>query len=302
MIKPFKLLMGVVSLLASSHSFAALNILACEPEWKALAEEIGGQHVVAHSATTAFQDPHHIEARPSLIAKARKADMVFCAGSELEIGWLPLLLRQSGNPSIQTDEPGYLMASDHVKRLDIPTVLDRSQGDIHAAGNPHVHLDPYRLLAIADVLYTRLKEVDQKNADTYLNNLNDFKQRWKKSIQVWEVKTKGLKGKEMVVYHKNWTYLFDWLGVQAVGDLEPKPGLPPTSKHLSALLSQLKQRPADAILYASYQPSKSAVWLSKRSGVSAIELPFTVGASKQIKTLFDLMDSIVDQLSLAVTP
>src|SRR5210317_514847 len=134
-------------LLATSNTiYAKLNVFACEPEWASLMKELTGEHGKVFSATTAFQDPHRIEARPSLIAKMRRADMVVCSGSELEVGWLPLLLRSSANKKVQTNQPGYIEASQLVERLDIPQQLDRSMGDVHAGGNPHVHLDPRRLM------------------------------------------------------------------------------------------------------------------------------------------------------------
>ncbi len=156
------------------HAWAEVRILACEPEWQALAEVLGGAQVRAESATTALQDPHYIEARPSLIAKARRADMVFCTGAELEVGWLPLLLRLSGNRRIQMGQPGYFMAAEQVERVEVPTQLDRSQGDVHASGNPHVHLDPHRLLLIAQAFSTRLVQVDPAQTAYYQARLADF--------------------------------------------------------------------------------------------------------------------------------
>jgi zinc/manganese transport system substrate-binding protein len=131
---------------------AALNVFACEPEWAALAKEIGGQRVAVASATTAQQDPHHVEARPSLIAHMRRADLLVCTGAELETGWLPVLLARSGNAKVQPGKPGYFEAAAFVELLDVPTTVDRSHGDIHAAGNPHVHTDPRRLAIIAERL------------------------------------------------------------------------------------------------------------------------------------------------------
>ena len=218
-------------LLLSLPVSAKVNVFACEPEWKALAEQLGGRHINAYAATTAFQDPHYIEARPSLIAKTRQADLLVCTGAELEIGWLPVLLRQSGNAAIQADAPGYFMAAEQVERIEIPTQLDRSQGDVHASGNPHVHWDPYRLLTIAKALSNRLEIIDGDNATHYQNRYRTFEEKWNQHITSWEAVASSLKGKKVIVHHKNWSYLLNWLGIEIVGDLEPKPGLPPTSNH-----------------------------------------------------------------------
>jgi len=278
--KTIVVLMKLVCLLFicfnTATATAVVNVFACEPEWESLAEELGGNLVRVNSATTALQDPHHIE------------------------GWLPLLIRQSGNSAIQESALGYFMASEFVERLEIPTKLDRSQGDVHAAGNPHVHLDPYKLLIIAEKLSDRLQGIDPKNRSLYKDNFADFKLRWQSAIIDWEAKAASLQGKKAVVYHKNWTYLLDWLGIDAIADLEPKPGLPPTSKHLAGLLKKMNAQSVDFILYAAYQPSRSARWLSKRSNVAATELPFTVGGNAKAKNLFSLMDDTINTLLAAV--
>src|SRR5258706_15845621 len=146
---------------------AALNVFACEPEWGALAQELGGDKVSVYLATTALQDPHRVEARPSLIARIRSADLLICSGAELEIGWLPLLLTQSGNSKIQLGTPGYLEASQYVTKLEIPKVIDRALGDIHPGGNPHIHTDPRNISKVAAVIEERLAQLDPASADTY---------------------------------------------------------------------------------------------------------------------------------------
>lgn len=283
--------------LLSTQVNAKVNVFACEPEWKSLAQSLGGKHVKAYSATTAFQDPHHIEARPSLIAKTRRADLLICTGAELEIGWLPLLLRQSGNAKIQTGETGYFLASSFVDRIEIPTKMDRSQGDIHASGNPHVHWGPYRMITIAKALAQRLSEIDPEHKSDYEHNLAAFISSWKAQIVKWEALAKQLKGKQVVVYHKNWSYLLKWLGIESIGDLEPKPGLPPTSSHLAKLLKQSRSNKPSAIIMANYQDDKGAKWLSEKTGVTLIKLPFTVGGTKQAKDLISLYNDALSTLT-----
>lgn len=297
-----KLLCAVVLTLTmmSPLAQAKLNVFACEPEWKALAEALGGEQVKVTSATTAFQDPHHIEARPSLIAKTRRADLVVCTGSELEVGWLPLLLRQSANRSIQPGQPGYFLASELVDRIEVPEQLDRSLGDIHAGGNPHVHLDPYRLLSIADALSQRLQQIDNANAAYYAERLDNFKSQWLAAISDWENQARVLKGKKAVVYHKSWSYLLNWLGIEAIADLEPKPGIPPTSSHLVAVLQTVKTEKPDMILIAAYQDDKGAQWLADKSGIPVTTLPFTVGGNREAEDLQSLYQSTLSSLLNAI--
>lgn len=279
---------------------ANVNVFACEPEWQSLAETLGGNHVKSFSATTAFQDPHFIEARPSLIAKVRRADLVVCTGAELEIGWLPLLLRKSGNAAIQEDGPGFFMAAEQVERIEIPTQLDRSQGDVHASGNPHVHWDPYRLLTIAKALSERLIQIDSDNTADYQANYRTFEEKWQAQVKTWEAIAEPLKGKKVIVYHKNWSYLVNWLGIDVVADLEPKPGLPPTSTHLASLLQKTRSERVDYILMANYQNDKGARWLSKKTGIHVFNLPFTVGGSmaenKEASSLFSLYQEVITTL------
>lgn len=287
----------LVLVFMSAHASAALRVLTCEPEWQSLVETLGGEHVKAFSATTAFQDPHYIEARPSLIAKARRADLLVCTGAELEIGWLPVLVRQSGNAKIQQDQPGYFLAAAQVERIEIPAELDRSQGDLHASGNPHVHWDPYRLLTIAKALTKRLIMLDEENALHYEQRLSNFESQWNQAVTQWEATASQLKGTNVIVYHKNWSYLLNWLGVNTVADLEPKSGIPPTSAHLAKLLEITRTSKIDFIMITNYQDDKGAQWLSKKSGIPVKTLPFTVGGTKEATNLFTLYNAIIKALT-----
>jgi len=285
-----------IGLLISLEASAKQRIFACEPEWQALAQSLGGDRVSTYSATTAFQDPHHIEPRPSLIAKARRSDLLVCTGAELEIGWLPLLLRQSGNDKIQVGEPGYFLTTSEVKLIDQPEILDRSHGDVHAEGNPHIHWDPYRLLTVAKALAARLETLDPKNATHYQGQLEAFQNQWQSAIKAWELKAQPLQGKKAIVYHSSWRYLLNWLNVDIIGKLEPVPGLPPTSSHLAALLKSARKDKPDFILIANYQNDKSARWLSERAQIPLIKLPYTVGGSDQAKDLQSLYDEALNTL------
>lgn len=292
---PVVALLSLTPLLAQP-AFAQLKVLVCEPEWGAVVQEIGGDKVSAYSATTALQDPHHIEARPSLIARARNADLVVCSGSELEVGWLPLLLTQSGNTRIQPGAPGYLEASQFVSRLEIPKVLDRALGDIHPAGNPHIHLDPRNIVKVAEVLRDRLMQIDSANAEFYKSRTAAFLVRWGEAIRRWESQAAPLKGMPMVVYHRDLSYLNAWLGLREVGSLEPKPGIPATTAHLADLVARMQREPAKVIVYSAYNSPQAAQFLSDRTKIPAVMLPFTVGGSDKAKDLFGLFDDTLARL------
>ncbi len=273
--------------LLSNAVYAQLNVFSCEPEWAALTRSLGGNAVKVYSATTAQQDPHHIQARPSLIAKTRRADLLVCTGADLEVGWLPLLLRKSGNGKIQSGQAGHFMAADQVTLLEKPVVLDRSLGDIHAAGNPHIHLDPKRILTIAKALSARLEKIDATNSDLYQKNLQDFTRTWNQATAQWQPRTQRLRGKQIVVRHNNWVYLEQWLGLKKVATLEPKPGIPPSSSHLREVLDRLEQSPAEMILYADYQNDKSVRWLSQKTNIPSVGLPFSPAKNEDLTQWFD---------------
>lgn len=292
--------LSMITTLAFSVPASALNIFACEPEWGALSRELGGDHVLIYVATNAFQDPHHIQARPSLLARARRADLVVCTGSELEIGWLPVVLRQSGNAAVQPGKPGYFEAATYVKKLEVPTRLDRSEGDIHPGGNPHIQTDPRNISQVAEALVQRLTEIDPGNASFYRARYQDFIQRWEAAIQRWEKEAAPLKGIAVVSHHKSWIYLYTWLGIHEVAELEPKPGVEPTAAHLEEVLTQLKRQPARMIIRAAYQNERASEWLVERTGIPAVMLPFTVGGTDEAKDLFGLYDDTVQRLLQAL--
>lgn len=278
----------------SAH--AALNVFACEPEWGALAREIGGDDVKVYSATTAMQDPHRIEARPSLIAQTRRAGLVVCTGAELEVGWLPLLLRESGNAAVQPGRPGYFEAARYVPMLDKPALLDRSQGDVHAAGNPHIQTDPRNLLRVGAALAQRLSEVDPAHAAAYQARWKAFSARWETAIARWEQQAAPLKGMPVAVQHKSFSYLIKWLGLREVATLEPKPGVEPSLGYLAEVAARLKTSPAKMVLRAAYQSPRASDWLAQRADIPVVALPFTVGGAPGTEDLFGLFDVTLTEL------
>ena len=274
----------------------ALEVFACEPEWAALAVELGGERVNAFSATTARQDPHQIQARPSLIARVRTADLVVCTGAELEAGWLPLLLRQAANPKVHPGAPGYFEAARFVRLRDVPAQLDRAMGDVHAAGNPHIQTDPRNIAAVATALAPRLQQLDPAGAASIAARSQNFAARWAAATARWTQQAAPLRGTPVAVYHKNWSYLEDWLGLREIGAIEPKPGVPPGSQHLAQLVGELPARGVRGVLYTAYQDPRAAEFLAQRIGVPAIVLPYTVGGTERATDLFGLFDDTVDRL------
>lgn len=286
---------AIATLLAGAAQ-AKLATLACEPEWGALLAELGGDEVSVYVATNALQDPHKVQARPSLIAAVRRAALVVCTGAELEAGWLPLLLRQSGNPAIQPGQPGYFEAAAYVPRLEVPERLDRAEGDVHAGGNPHIQTDPRNIAVVATALARRLAEVDPAAAATYEAREKDFAVRWRGAIARWQAAAAPLRGTAVVVHHRAFPYLEEWLGIKEVGALEAKPGVEPSSAHLAALLEQLERQPARMILRTAYNDNRASEWLAERARIPALMLPFTVGGSERAADLFGLFDDTIERL------
>ncbi|MBC5785579.1 zinc ABC transporter substrate-binding protein [Ramlibacter sp. USB13] len=290
------LLAGAALLLALAPAHAALRVFACEPEWAALTQELGGPLVEVTSATNAMQDAHQIQARPSLIARVRNADLVVCTGAELEAGWLPVLLQQSGNDKVQPGQPAHFAAAEFVRKLDVPASVDRSQGDVHAQGNPHIQTDPRNIAAVATALTQRLQQVDAAHAGDYAQRGTAFQQKWQQAVARWNAQAAPLRGLPVVSYHKGYVYLYDWLGIREVAVLEPKPGIEPSAAHLQSVLATLKGTPARFVVYSAYQDPRATEWLSRNAGIPAVKLPFTVGGSDQAKDLFGLFDDTVARL------
>ena len=278
---------------------AELRVFACEPEWAALAEELGGDRVKAVSATHAAQDVHYIQARPSLISRLRRADLLVCTGAGLEVGWLPVLLQRANNPDVQPGTPGYLLAADVVPMLDVPQAVDRSRGDMHPEGNPHLQLDPHNILRVARALSERLSALDPDGAEVYRTAYAAFETRWQDQLTAWEARGQALNGMRVVAHHEDWRYLAEWLDLEIAGKLEPLPGVPPTSAHLAGLLDTVEARPVAAILRTGYQDGRAGEWLSERSGAPVLVLPHTVGEG--VPDLAALFETLLSRLE-AVAP
>ena len=281
---------GLAGAALASPASAEVRVFACEPEWAALAEAVGGGDIVVHSATHGGQDAHHVRARPSLIARVRRADVVFCSGAELESGWLPVLMQRGARHQVQPGQPGHIMAADHVPVLDRPDTIDRSLGDIHPSGNPHVHLDPRNVETLASELSRRLERIDPDNADAYRSRLASFRAGWARALEGWNARVARLRGMKVVVYHEAWTYFLEWGGLTRVASLEALPGIPPSAAHLHGVLEQARGAGAEVILRAPYEPRDASSWLSARTGIPVVELPYTVGGHPEASDLVSLFD------------
>lgn len=296
------LLLGAVLALAASVSQAVVEVFACSPEWGSLATEIAGTRASVFVATTALQDIHRIQARPSLIARARTADLMICTGADLEVGWLPLVVSQSGNERIQLGKPGFLEVASAVPRIEVPAAVDRALGDVHPAGNPHIQFGPKQIELAAAEVTKRLMRFDPAGEAEYRTRLADFNRRWAAARDRWTRAGAPLKGIAVIQHHRNFSYLFDFLGVRQVGSLEPKPGVEPTSAHLAELVEGQKADPVRLIIRASYQSPAASEWLAKRLEVPAIMLPATVGGSAEATNLFTLYDDCIDRMLAALKP
>jgi zinc/manganese transport system substrate-binding protein len=283
-------------LLVSSNVHAALNVFACEPEWAALVQLIAGDKASIYTATGPLQDPHQVQARPSLIAKARSAQLLICTGAELEIGWMPVVLRESGNSVIQPGSSGHFEAAQYVSMLEVPTRLDRADGDVHAAGNPHIQTDARNFLPVAEALSKRLIQLDPANTTYFEQQYTTFNHQWRAAIAKWEIQARPLKGISIIVQHRGFPYLENWLGLKQVAELEPKPGMEPSASYLGSVLNGLQQHPARMVLRAAYQDGRPSEWISERAHVPGVVVPFSVGGTPQSSDLYTMFDDTIQRL------
>lgn len=283
-----------LALLAAGPA-SAFTIFACEPEWAALARVLLPEAAV-HVATHAGQDPHHIEARPALIAQLRKADLAVCTGAGLESGWLPMLQERAGNRKVRD----VFYATDHVELIDPQPGAIGSPwaGDVHAQGNPHVHTDPRKLLEVAHALAERLQQELPAQAGRIAERLRSFDTAWRARIAQWEQRGAALRGRQIAAQHTSFGYLWLWLGVTQVADLEPRPGMAPTPGHLQRLLEGLRPAAPMAIVVAGYADPRPARWLATQLGDRApvLVLPATVDEGADATGLAQWMDKLIEAL------
>ncbi len=292
-----QLLSGVASACLAAPALAAtLNLFACEPEWAALARNLAPRANIV-SATHARQDPHDIEARPALISALRRADLALCTGASLEAGWLPMLQQRAGNPNTLPGKPGMFIAADGLNLIaDAHHHPARDKGHVHREGNPHFQLDPARLAQVAARLSERLAQLDPADASGYRERFMQWQTAWAQKMQAWRQRAQPLFGKAVLAEHSSFAYLFRWLELYQVADLEPVPGLPPTLAHLQTLLQRSRDDPPMAVIQTLYQDPQAGLWIGQRLAIPVLFLPSTVTAEGPTQTLEGLFDHLIDAL------
>jgi len=277
---------------------AVLQIVSSIPTLGSLAKEVGGNRVNVESLGKGYQDPHFIEPKPNLMLVLNRADLLLYVGLELEIGWLPPLVLGSRNPRIQPGELGNLDCSRAIPVLDVPTTkVDRSMGDIHPQGNPHYWLPPGNAKIIAREIAQRLEELDPEGRGDYEKNLAAFNARVDAKARQWESATRKLRGARIATYHKSWSYVSQWLGLEEIGYVEPKPGIPPDPQHLARLIALMKEKQSKLLLMEDFYNRSVAALVAQKAGAKLLVLPTDVGATPEIKDWFTLADAVVRTLS-----
>lgn len=280
---------------SATPTVTALTVFACEPEWAALTRVLMPQARL-HVATHAGQDPHHIEARPALIAQLRSADLAVCTGAALESGWLPVLQQRAGNARVRD----IFYAADHVELIDPqPGAIGTPwAGDVHAQGNPHLHTDPHKLLEVAQALAQRLQQERPAQREAIDQRLRGFETQWRARIAHWERQAAPLRGRSVAAQHTTFGYLWRWLGLRQAADLEPRPGMAPTPGHLQRLLEGLRREPPLAVVVAGFHDPRAARWLAGQLGSSTtlLTLPATVAEDADGAALVRWMDELVATL------
>jgi zinc/manganese transport system substrate-binding protein len=293
-------LVAALVFLAPFAARAELHVVSSIPVLGSIAKEVGGDRLSVESLAKGYQDPHFVEPKPSLMITLNRADLLIYVGLDLEIGWLPPLVLGSRNPKIQPGELGNLDCSQAIPVLDVPTTkVDRSMGDIHPLGNPHYWIPPDNARRIARLLADRMGQLDPGGRETYLKRLADFEQRIAAKEREWAPLARKLRGIKIVTYHKSWSYVSKWLGMEEVGYLELKPGIPPDPGHLARLIQQMRAEKVRLLLVEDFYNLTTARLVAQKGGAKLLDLPTDVGAKPEIRSWFDLTDTIVRQLAAA---
>ncbi len=293
-----KLLLMLIMLSAATASVASqVRVVTTYPYIADIVHHIGGEHVSVTALARGDYNPHTIIPKPSFISRLRQADLLIINGAQLEIGWLPPLMRQANNPLIMPGRPGFLDLSGRVKLIDVPKSVSREQGDVHPDGNPHFYLDPHNIPPIARAISGKLSEMDTLNASNYERNLSGFLARWSAKTREWDGRLSRQKGVSVIEYHKNYDYLLRRYGIQLAGTVEPLPGIPPTSRHIGDLEKVISSRRISCILQDVYNPADASEHLSRKHGIRMIVLPHDVGAVGSTEGIIPLFDEIVRRLA-----
>ena len=284
-------------LLSQQTVWAKVNIVTTTEDMASVSREVGGERVKVTSLSRGSQDTHFIDPKPSMIMKVRKADLLVLVGADMEIGWLPTLLRSARNGKVLPGGQGYFDASTAVEMIGKPKgKLDRSMGDVHAKGNPHYWLNPGNMLKIAAAILSRLESIDPDGSSLYQSNFHAFQKKLNAKVSEWQNLMAPIKGTKVIQYHLSWGYFAKTFGLSIVGQVEPKPGIPPSAKHLAGLLDTIKNQNVRLLLNENFRERSSGKFLSDKTGIQVLWLPISVGGAKGIKTYFDLMDRLVGEI------
>src|SRR6202171_2576115 len=293
-------LLGSLVLQPASRADTNLRIITATTDLASLAQEIGGDKVDVESIARGYQDPHFVEAKPSFLLKLRKADLLIVVGLELEIGWLPPLITQSSNPKIQVAAPGYLDASRFAKILEIPTgQVTRAEGDVHPLGNPHYWLDPENGLRIAKGIQNKLSEMRPNDSAYFAQRYTAFEERLKQADQQWQAQWKPYAGRKIVTYHRSWPNFAEHFGLNVIGYVEPRPGIPPSPQHTVELIGQMKRDGVKIIMVEPYFDLKTPNSIARETGAQVVVLMPSVGGEKEITDYFKLFDYDIAKLKKA---
>lgn len=280
-----------------SRAASKLNVVASVQDLGALTEEVGGDQVQVESIARGYQDPHFVEAKPSFILKLYKADLLVLVGRELEIGWLPPLIQQSRNSKIQVGAPGYLDASLHAQILEIPKgEITRAMGDVHPLGNPHYWLDPGNGRIIAADIAAKLSELQPESRDYFQQRLADFDRRLSEAEKRWDARMAPYKGTKLVTYHRSFPNFAERFGLDIVGYVEPRPGIPPSPSHTLDLINAMKDLGVKLVLVEPYFDLKTPNAVGRATGAKVLVFLPSVGGEKEVKTYFDLFDYNINLL------
>ena len=280
---------------------AQLKVVTSTTDLYDIAKEVGGNKITATHIGEGYQDPHFIEAKPSFVLQLRNADVWAFVGLDLEIGWMPLLLQGARNPKLQPGQPGYVDASRVISVLDMARGnVDRSQGDVHPLGNPHYWLDPENGRRIAKLFQETFTTLDPKNASVYDANAKAFTQRLDAAERTWQADLAKIKGQPVVAWHTSWRYFAEYTGMNIVGFMEPKPGVPPSPSHLAGLIQTMKQSGAKVIIMEPFYDKKTADFVAGKTGAKVLVMPPSVGGTKGLDDYIQLMGSDIHQLAAAL--
>lgn len=288
--------MKLLLLLLPLTLFAHMNIAVSYPYIGAITKSIGGEHINTVVLAKGNWDPHFVVPRPSLISKMRNADALIMNGGQLEIGWLPPLIRRAANPKTNVGAESFLNLSHYVKLIDKPSDVDRANGDIHPDGNPHFHLDPQNIIVLAQTIKKFLISLDSEHADVYKKNYEKFESSWKEKMSIWQEKMANKKGMKVIQFHNNLAYFIKAYSLENIGTIEPLPGIPPSSKHVIKTIKLIKEQKPCCILHDVYHSTKTAEFINEKTGIKVILMPHDIGALENIEDLSSLFDYLTGAL------